>query len=79
MTVTVGDLAGIRVIQSNIMPMDPTPGTDARRIVRHGLADVLAWLGEDVGPRPGEQTHAVMVGGDLHASAAFVGRLRGMS
>lgn len=31
----------------------PTPGEDGRRIVRHGMADVLAWLGEPVGPAPG--------------------------
>jgi len=27
-------------------------GEWAKRTVRHGLADVLAWLGEDVGPEP---------------------------
>ena len=29
------------------------PGEQARRLVRHGLADILKWLGENVGPPPG--------------------------
>jgi hypothetical protein len=32
----------------------PEPADDAVRIVRWGLADVLRWLGENVGPRPGD-------------------------
>lgn len=27
-------------------------GVRARRMVRHGLADILEWLGEEVGPGP---------------------------
>lgn len=67
---------GIKIIESSALPVHPSPGADARRIVRHGLADVLAWLGEDVGPRPGAMTHALLVGDTLHASVAFVGRMR---
>ena len=73
---SIGDLMGLNVIESPLLPIDPTPSTDARRIVRHGLADVLAWLGESVGPKPGDQTHMLVLGRDLHASAAVVGRLR---
>ena len=29
------------------------PGEQARRLVRHGLADILKWFGENVGPPPG--------------------------
>lgn len=48
-------LAGIPVIVSPVMPTrPPTPGEWARRYVRHGMADELAWLGEDVGPEPDE-------------------------
>lgn len=54
---------GVQVIVSPLLPTDvPSPGEDARRMVRHGMKDVLTWLGEDVGPRPGERTHALMVG-----------------
>lgn len=68
-------LTGFNVITSNLLPLDPSPGEDARRIVRHGMADVLAWLGEKVGPKPGEQTHLLIFGKDIHASAVVVGRL----
>lgn len=61
------------IIISSILPLKPSPGEDARRIVRHGLADVLAWLGEDVGPRPGAQTHAVAMPGGLLAVSPAVG------
>lgn len=43
---------GYSVIVSDLLPMGPNWGEQAERIVRHGLADVLAWLGEDVGPEP---------------------------
>ncbi len=49
--------AAINVVVSDQLPTLPTPGGDARRIVRHGLADVLTWLGVDVGPKPGEPIH----------------------
>lgn len=42
-----------------MLPIHPSAGEVARRIVRHGLADVLAWLGEKLGPRPDELTHAI--------------------
>ncbi|RHA38725.1 DUF6221 family protein [Cellulomonas rhizosphaerae] len=55
-------MLGIPVIVSALLPMEPTPGEDAVRIVRHGLRDILEWLGEDVGPAPGVPTHSVMSG-----------------
>lgn len=67
---------GIPVVESDALPIKPTPGAWARRYVRHGLSDVLAWLGEEVGPEPDAETHALLVGGTMHASAAMVGRLR---
>ena len=70
---------GVRVITSNALPLPSTDAQDARRIVRHGLADVLEWLGEDVGPRPGDPTHAFMIGNTLHASVAFVGQLKAVA
>ena len=35
----------------------PTPGEDARRIVRTGLVDAFPWLDEARGPEPGEVTY----------------------
>jgi hypothetical protein len=62
-------VARLRVVVSDALPIPPSPGADARRIVRHGMADVLEWLGEKVGPKPGEHTHAIVSGGNLHVSA----------
>jgi hypothetical protein len=72
----VSDLFGIPVIESTLLPMPPSDGAVARRLVRHGLADVLRWLGEDVGPAPDAQTEVLMVGNTVHASAAIVGLMR---
>lgn len=70
-------ILGVPIVVSDHLPLaPPPPGVDARRIVRHGMADVLAWLGEPVGPRPGERVHAVLTGGRLHVSTEFLGELR---
>lgn len=58
---SLGRLDGIPVLIHPALPMHPSPREDARRMVRHGLADVLAWLGEDVGPEPGAATHVMYV------------------
>ena len=54
-------LDGVKIIVTASLPIAPTDGEDIVRMVRHGLADVLDWLGEDVGPKPGDQTHAVRI------------------
>ena len=77
MSGTLGGFAGLRVIESDALPIAPSPGAVGRRIVRHGMADVLRWLGEDVGPRPEDETHALLLGGNtLLGSAAIVGTIR---
>ena len=53
-----GDVA---LLVSDQLPIHPSPGEQARRLVRHGLADVLAWLGEEVGPGPHDAMHAAVV------------------
>lgn len=55
------------VIPSPAMPPPrrPSPAEDARRLVRHGLADVLDWLGEPAGPRPGELIHTIIRAGGV--------------
>jgi hypothetical protein len=50
---------GLPVIIAPSLPIAPTDAENIVRSVRHGLADVLAWLGEDVGPKPGACMHAV--------------------
>jgi len=45
-------LTGTPVVQSYLAVRAPTPVEWARRFIRHGMADVLDWLGEDVGPAP---------------------------
>lgn len=60
-------LSGIPVRVSPFLGPPSTP-EKCVRIVRHGLADVLAWLGEDVGPGPDDVTDAVMLGGALVVS-----------
>lgn len=54
MTTTL--LGGVRIELVDDLARWPDHRDDARRIVRHGMADVLAWLGEPVGPRPGDPT-----------------------
>lgn len=48
----------VPVVVSDQLPTLPSFGEDIVRRVRHGLEDVLEWCGEDVGPEPGEPTHA---------------------
>ncbi len=45
----LGNVDVVHVDETRHMP----PREQGRRLVRHGMADVLAWLGEDVGPPPG--------------------------
>lgn len=49
-------LFGLRVYIDPSLPIVPSDGEVARRIVRHGMKDVLEWLGEAVGPAPDEIT-----------------------
>lgn len=72
----LADFFGIPVVVSDALPIPSSPGADARRFIRHGLADWLEWLGEDVGPKPGAPTTALMIGGTLHTTAAIVGEMR---
>jgi hypothetical protein len=65
------------VFVSPLMPITPSVGENARRMVRHGMADVLAWLGEDVGPRPDEQTHAYILEGQLVCSPEYAAAISG--
>lgn len=62
---------------SSLLPMPPTDGDVARRIVRHGLADILRWLGEDVGPQPYDKVHALQIGDLLVVSRELWADLEG--
>lgn len=50
----------IRVVVSDSLPTWPSFAEDIARRVRHGLADVLEWLDEPVGPEPGQPCHSYM-------------------
>ena len=65
----------LSIYVSEFLPLAPTMADDVRRQVRHGLADVLEWLGEDVGPAPGEPTHAIQAGVALLVSPELAARL----
>lgn len=68
-------LFGLEVQVSPLLPIVPSDGENARRIVRHGMADILRWLGEGVGPKPDERTEAVVSADPVTGrTALFVGR-----
>lgn len=62
-------LSTMQVVVTPVLPKPPSHREWATRLVRHGMADVLEWLGEDVGPAPDAQTHVLFTQGWLFASA----------
>lgn len=58
----------LSLVVSPALPIRPTLAEDAVRMVRHGLSDVLNWLGEDVGPKPGAATHIITAGSTVFVS-----------
>lgn len=64
---------GTRVIESPALPMPASPRDQATRIVRTRMADVLHWVGEEVG-EVGKPVHViagedcVLVSGEAMAS-----------
>lgn len=69
---------GLPVVVSPGLPIPPSFGESIRRRVRHGLADVLEWCGQDVGPKPDAVTHAVVSADPVVGGAAVVFVSRGM-
>lgn len=69
---------GLEVHIAPWLPLVPHHTEQARRIVRHGMADVLKWLGEDVGPKPSDEAHAAVsdVKRMAYVSPAFYHTLR---
>jgi len=68
---------GVPIVVSDALPLPPSHREVARRLVRHGLADVLDWLGERVGPEPDAPTHALYANPDPYIGdrvALFVSR-----
>lgn len=54
------------VVSSHLQPSEAArAGIDGRRIARHGLADVLEWLGEEVGPKPGDPVPVMALVGNI--------------
>lgn len=68
-------VAGIPMVISSALPLHPSDGEVARRLVRHGMAGILDWLGQDVGPAPDTLTHAYSTGGRMIVSAEMHDRL----
>lgn len=56
-------LDGVPIHIAPFLPFEPTDGEIARHLVRVGLADVLGWIGEEVGEGP-KATHAIMINAD---------------
>lgn len=69
-------LYGLKVIESELLPRPPTDAQWVHRYVRHGMSDVLDWLGEPVGPHPDDQTHVIIAGDTILASATIVSRMK---
>jgi hypothetical protein len=76
---------GTPVIVSSALPFAPSPGEDARRLVRHAFATARAERGQacyfpdtlgDVGPRPGAPTEAMWLGDRVAVSADLAARLK---
>lgn len=66
----------LEVVVDESLGRPPTPGEDARRLVRHGFAEVLAWLGEEVGPRPGEVVQTlILADGRMYVSPTIARQL----
>lgn len=59
---------GTRVVVTPYLPVEPTFAEQIRRRVRHGLADVLAWLGEEVGPEPTSPIGAITTPDAIYVS-----------
>lgn len=75
---------GLEVHVSPTLPVDPSVGEDARRFVRHAYARARAASGlamyfpdscGDVGPKPGQPTHALQMGNRLLVSQEYWDRL----
>lgn len=75
---------GLDIVVSDLLPMPPSPGEEARRIVRHGFAAARRITGRAalfpdaagaVGPLPGDQTHAFVGQGKAFLSKQVWERL----
>ena len=61
-------MAGIKIVPMEELPIDSWAGLEAKRMVRHGLKDVLDWLNEPVGEEPGDKVHKLMHKNTLYCS-----------
>lgn len=51
---------GLRMVVSPLLPIVPSDGDNARRIVRHGLKERLPWLDIEPGHKPFESTEMII-------------------
>lgn len=85
------EVLGIPVIVTDQLPTPISPAEEARRIVRHGLADIIRQVPElgPVGPAPDEVTHAFLVEDEgaryllvsrrLHSQIQLINRLKAIA
>lgn len=61
--IKVGEVGGaMHLVLTRNLPALPDLWEDNLRFVRHRLADVLTWLHEDPGPKPGEPITMKIIG-----------------
>jgi hypothetical protein len=53
----------VELLVSDVLPVAPTFMQDIVRQVRWGMKDIIEWCGDEVGPKPGEPTHAYLIDG----------------
>lgn len=71
-------LGTMRVLVTPVLPIEPSPGEIARRIVRHGFNDagLLPFAEGDVGPKPGDRIRALEIHGALYVDAELGEQLK---
>lgn len=66
----------MEIVVHPFLPIVPTLEEDVVRMVRHGLADILECLGEEVGPKPGDAVHVIHMGTHVFVSQEVRDRLQ---
>lgn len=69
-------MLGTEVVISQALPVESSPKEWARRYVRHGMADILDWLGQPVGPSPDARIESVSDGVRIYVSREAYHRLK---
>ena len=68
--------SGYDLLESPHLPVVPDDVENVKRIVRHGLAEWVHYIGEEVGPKPGEAVHVLVFDRYMLASAEALDRIK---